>query len=73
MSMHPSIAAALAEQRRSDLITDAEMYRLASTARRSRVAPAGHVPALGKIILLMTTAARRATVRVLPSGPAARS
>jgi hypothetical protein len=53
MSMPPSIAAALAEQHRRDLLSQAEACRLARTARRNRPRPARRVPRL-----MMTIAAR---------------
>ena len=36
MYQHPTIAAAVAEEHRSDLIADAEAHRIARTARASR-------------------------------------
>jgi hypothetical protein len=36
MSMHPDTAAALAEQRRRELTTQADAYRLARSARNRR-------------------------------------
>jgi hypothetical protein len=46
MSLPPSIAAALAEQHRRDLLSQAEAYRLARTARRTRPQPARRTPRL---------------------------
>jgi len=46
MSLSPSIAAALAEQHRRDLLSQAEAYRLARTARRTRPQPARRTPRL---------------------------
>jgi hypothetical protein len=50
MSMPPSIAAALAEQHRRDLLSQAEAYRLARTARRTRPQPGRRTPHLMMII-----------------------
>lgn len=55
MSLPPSIAAALAEQHRRDLLSQAEAYRLARTARRTRPQSAGRTPRL-----MMTIRARPA-------------
>ncbi len=55
MSLPPSIAAALAEQHRRDLLSQAEAYRLARTARRNRPQPARRAPRL-----MMTIRARPA-------------
>jgi hypothetical protein len=38
MSMHASITAAVAEERRRDMIADAEAHRIARAARTSRPA-----------------------------------
>jgi len=46
MSLPPSIAAALAEQHRRDLLSQAEAYRLARTARRTRPQSARRTPRL---------------------------
>ena len=51
MSLPPSIAAALAEQHRRDLLSQAEAYRLARTARRNRPQPARRAPCLMTIRL----------------------
>jgi hypothetical protein len=55
MSLPPSIAAALAEQHRRDLLSQAEAYRLARTARRTRPQSARRPPRL-----MMTIRARPA-------------
>jgi hypothetical protein len=73
MYMHPTITAALAEQRRCDLIAHAERYRLVRTARGNRVTLERTVPGLGKIMLLMTAGARRTAMRLLPAEPRRRA
>ena len=57
MSMHPTITAALAEQRRRDLTARAETYRI---ARAARPAPARPV----RIIPNLIRAARRPVTRL---------
>jgi hypothetical protein len=57
MSLPPSIAAALAEAHRRDLLSQAEACRLARTARRTRPQPARRVPRL-----MMTIQSRPAIV-----------
>jgi hypothetical protein len=46
MSLPPSIATALAEAHRRDLLSQAEACRLARTARRNRTQPARRAPRL---------------------------
>jgi hypothetical protein len=46
MSLPPPIAAALADQHRRDLLSQAEAYRLARAARRTRPQSARHTPRL---------------------------
>ena len=67
MSMHPTIAAAVAEERRRDMIADAEAHRIARAARASRPAPARHMRVISQLI----AAARRPAARLLPAKAAA--
>jgi hypothetical protein len=67
MSMHPTIAAALAEQHHREMITRAEAHRTARAARASRPAP----PRPAQIIPQLAAAARRTVTRLLPSRTAA--
>jgi hypothetical protein len=60
MSMHPTITAALAEQRRRDLTARAETYRIARAARTASPAPARPV----RIIPNLIAAARRPVTRL---------
>jgi hypothetical protein len=62
MSMHPSITAAMAEQRRRDMIADAEARRIGRAARASRPAQARPM----RIISQLIGAARRPVMRLLP-------
>jgi hypothetical protein len=62
MSMHPTITAAVAEQRRRDMIADAEAHRIARAARASRPALARPM----RIISQLIAAARRPVTRLLP-------
>jgi hypothetical protein len=67
MSMHPTIAAAVAEQHRRDMIADAEAHRIARAARAGRPTP----PRPMRIILQLMAAARRPVTRLLPVKAAA--
>ena len=62
MSMHPTLTAALAEQRRRDLLARAEAHQCARAARGSR--PALVRPT--RIIPRLIAAARRPVTRLLP-------
>jgi hypothetical protein len=62
MSMHASITAAVAEERRRDMIADAEAHRIARAARTSRPALARPM----RIIPRLIAAARRPVMRLLP-------
>lgn len=74
MSLHPTIAAALAEEHRRDLTASAEAYRLARTARSSRPAPASDTADQVGIIRQLVAAVRRtATDPPLRKVPAAGS
>jgi hypothetical protein len=61
MSMHPTIAAALADQRRQDMIARAETQRIARAARAARPSPARPV----RIIQNLIAAALRPVTRLL--------
>jgi hypothetical protein len=67
MSMHPAIAAALAELHRRDLTARAETHRITRAAPDSRPASAHPV----RTIMRPITAARRAVMRLQPETPAA--
>lgn len=64
MSMHPAIAAALAEQHRHDLTTRAENYRLARAARSSRRVPPRHTADQVRTLRQLIAAARRMATRL---------
>jgi len=61
MSMHPTITAALSEQRRRDLTARAETYRMARAARAASPAPARPVRV---IILHLIVAVQRPVTRL---------
>ena len=63
MSVHPTITAALAEQRRRDMTARAEAYRIARAARAGSPTPA-RTP---RIIPQLIAAARRPVTRLLPA------
>ena len=72
MSMHPTIAAALAEQHRRDLTARAETYRIARAARSSRPAPPRPAADQARTLpRLITTAWRTAARLPLLHAPAA--
>ena len=60
MSIHPTIAAGLAEQHRRDFATRAETNRITHAARDSRPVPVRPM----RTILLPIAAARRAVMRL---------
>jgi hypothetical protein len=64
MSMHPIIAAALAEQRRRDLTARAEAYRTARAARGSRPAPPRQAADQAGTLPRLITAAWRTAARL---------
>jgi hypothetical protein len=72
MSMHPAITAAVANQHRRDLITQADAYRLARTARQGR--PRSQVsPFLTTKRVIITAAGggpAPARFMLTPAGPA---
>jgi hypothetical protein len=63
MPVHPTITAALAEQRRRDMTARAEAHRIARIARAGRPAPARTM----RIIQQLIAAARRPATRLLPA------
>jgi hypothetical protein len=69
MSMHPTITAALAEERRRDLTARAEAYRIARAARTSPPAPRHST----RVFLNLMAAARRPIMhlrlRRVPAAP----
>lgn len=72
MSLHPAIAAALAEQHRRDLTARAEAHRLARAARSSRPSPGTRAADPARIIRQLIAAMRRAAIRLrLLRAPAA--
>jgi hypothetical protein len=72
MSMHPAITTAVAEQHRRDLIAQADVCRLARTARQGR--PRRPVSPFLTTKRVITTAAAACTAAALfvltPAGPA---
>jgi hypothetical protein len=72
MSMHPAITAALADQHRRDLITRADAYRLARTARqgRPRHAASAFLTARRVVITAAAACTAAAVLMLTPAGPA---
>jgi hypothetical protein len=72
MFTHPAITAAIADQHRRDLITQADTYRLARAARQGRPRrPATSVLTTRRLVTTVAAACTAAAVFVLaPAGPA---
>jgi hypothetical protein len=73
MFLHPTIAAALAEQHRRDMTARAEIRRLSRAARSSRPVPGARAADPADIVRKLVTALRRtamrAPLRKVPAAP----
>jgi hypothetical protein len=69
MSLHPTIAAALADEHRRDLTARAEACRLARTVRSSRPAPGARAGIVRQLVTAVRRTAMRLPLRKVPAAP----